>query len=73
VDDEVTCLKRGKEHLLGWLSFGAFLVIVGAIFLITPNLIDKIAVFFRDFKLEQFGRHFYFPTPKILTQRFTSQ
>jgi len=57
-------LKRKDEQLLGWLSFGAFLVIVGAIFLITPNLTVKIEDFFRDFELEQIRENFYFPTPQ---------
>jgi len=57
-------LKRREEQLLGWLSFGAFLVIVGGIFLITPNLTDEIKTFFTDFKLEQVSGDFYFPTPQ---------
>lgn len=57
-------MKRKDEQLLGWLSFGAFLVIVGAIFLITPNLADEIEAFFRDLELEQVSGDFYFPTPQ---------
>lgn len=57
-------MKRREEKFLGLLSFGAFLVIVGAIFLITPNLTDRIEAFFRDFELEQVSGHFYFPTPQ---------
>ena len=57
-------MKRREEQLLGWLSFGAFLIIVGAIFLITLNLTDKIETFFRDFELEQVSGDFYFPTPQ---------
>lgn len=57
-------MKRKDEQLLSWLSFGAFLVIVGAIFLITPNLTDKIEPFLRDFELEQVSGNFYFPTPQ---------
>jgi hypothetical protein len=57
-------LKRREEQLLGWLSFGAFLVIVGGIFLITPNLTDEIKAFLTGFKLEQVSGDFYFPTPK---------
>lgn len=58
------CLKRGDKQLLGWLSFGAFLLIVGAIFLVTPNLIEETEAFFKDFKLEQVSGNFYFPTPQ---------
>lgn len=57
-------MKRGDRHLLSGLSFGVFLVIVGAIFLITPNLIDEIEPFFRDFELEQVSENIYFPTPQ---------
>lgn len=57
-------MKRKEEQLLGWLSFGAFLLIVGAIFLITPDLTDEIKTFFGDFKLEQVNEHFHFPIPQ---------
>lgn len=57
-------MRRRDEHLLGWLSFGAFLIIVGVIFLITQNLTGQIKTFFKDFKLEQVSGNFYFPAPQ---------
>jgi len=57
-------LRRRDKQLLSWLSFGVFLVIVGAIFLTTHNLTDRIEAFFRDFELEQVSGELYFPAPQ---------
>ncbi|MCK4474814.1 hypothetical protein KAU30_03135, partial [Candidatus Bathyarchaeota archaeon] len=57
-------MRRRDKHLLSWLSFGVFLIIVGAIFLITQDLTGQIRAFFEDFKLEQISEKFYFPTPQ---------
>ncbi len=57
-------MKRREENLLGWLSFGAFLVIIGIVFFINMDLVDEIEVFIRDFKLKQVSGHFYLPTPQ---------
>jgi hypothetical protein len=40
-----------REGLLSALSAGFFFVLVGAIFVTTPNLLDKILAFFRDFDI----------------------
>lgn len=40
-----------REGLLSALSAGFFFVLVGAIFVTTPNLLDKIFAFFRDFDI----------------------
>lgn len=42
---------RYREGLFSAISAGFFLVLVGAIFVTTPNLFDKILVFFRDFDI----------------------
>ncbi len=42
---------RYREGLFSAISVGFFLVLVGAIFVATPNLFDKIWDFFRDFDL----------------------
>ena len=42
---------RYREGLFTAISVGFFFVLVGAIFATTPNLIDKISAFFRDFDL----------------------
>jgi hypothetical protein len=57
-------LMRRDKHLLSWLSFGVFLIVVGAIFLATQNLTNQIEAFFEDFELEQVSGEFYFPAPQ---------
>jgi len=44
--------RRHRESLFSAISAGFFFLLVGAIFLTTPNLFDKILTFFRDFHLE---------------------
>ena len=43
--------NRRRDGILSAVSAGAFLVVVGSLFIIHPNLIDKIVNFFNDFKL----------------------
>ncbi len=57
-------MRREDEQLLGWLSFGAFLVIVGTLFLVNPDLASQIEDFVTNFELKQVRGNFYFPTPK---------
>ena len=35
----------------GWISFGAFLIIVAVIYLTTPNIANEVKAFIRDFQL----------------------
>ena len=42
---------RYKEGLITAISAGGFLLLVGVIFIVTPNLVDKIVTFVNDFKL----------------------
>lgn len=57
--------SRSKElDRLNFASFGFFLILIGVIFLATPNLIDKIVDFFKDFKLVEVYTNIYFPAPK---------
>ncbi len=35
----------------GWISFGAFLIIVAVIYLTTPNIANEVNAFIRDFQL----------------------
>ena len=42
---------RYSEGLFSAISVGFFFILVGAIFVTTPNLFDKILDFFRDFDL----------------------
>jgi len=55
---EVNCLNESKETprhyqegLFTAISVGFFLLLVGTIFVITPNVFDRILDFFKDFKL----------------------
>ena len=43
--------NRRRDGILSAVGAGAFLVVVGSLFIIHPNLIDKIVNFFNDFKL----------------------
>ena len=43
--------NRRRDGILSAVSAGAFLVLVGAMFIIHPNLTDKIVNFFNDIKL----------------------
>ena len=40
--------RRQKEGILSAISVGFFFVLVGIIFIITPNLVDKTVNFFKD-------------------------
>lgn len=55
---EVNCLNENKkthrknqEWLFSAISVGFFLLLVGALFVITPNLFDRVMGFFKDFGL----------------------
>jgi len=43
--------NRRRDGILSAVTAGAFLVLVGSMFIIHPNLIDKIVNFFNDIKL----------------------
>jgi len=45
--------RHEKGDILGLASFGFFLMLVGVIWIITPNLLEEIRKFFEDFKLEE--------------------
>jgi len=51
-------------HLLSWLSFGVFLILVGILFLVTPNLWEAVEGFFGDFTLRKVDGNIYFPAPE---------
>ena len=56
--------RRSKElDRLGFASFGFFLVLIGVIFLVTPNLGDKIVEFFEDFELVEVYPKVFLPAP----------
>jgi len=56
--------RRYREGLFSAISAGVFFVLVGAIFVTTPNLFDKILAFFNDFNLVPVPNlGFSFPAP----------
>ena len=48
---------------LSLASFGFFLILIGAIILITPNYYDEFSAFFRDFHLVRVASNFFLPAP----------
>jgi hypothetical protein len=47
----------------GWISFGAFLIIIAVIYLRTPNLVHEVEAFVRDFRLVQIFQNFWWFVP----------
>ena len=52
---------RGDET--GWISFGAFLIIVAIIYLTTPNIVREVEAFLRDFQLAEVFQNFWWFVP----------
>ncbi len=49
---------------LGLLSFGFFLVLIGTIWMVTPNFTEEVTDFFNDFHLANVTENIVFPAPK---------
>lgn len=47
----------------GWISFGAFLILIAIIYLTTPNIVGEVWDFILDFKLVQVFPNFWWPVP----------
>ena len=45
--------RREGQDRLSLASFGFFLLLIGVIWVITPNLFQEVVDFFKDFKLEK--------------------
>ena len=56
-------LTRGTDWL-GLLSFGFFLIIIGAIWMATPNLTENVRDFLGDFHLQNVTENIVFPAPE---------
>ena len=57
--------KRPKKvDILGFVSFGFFLILVGVIFINTPNLTEEIQNFFTDFDLVEVFPNILLPAPR---------
>jgi hypothetical protein len=58
--------SKYQEGLFTAISAGFFLLLVGAIFVITPNLFESIIDFFKDFKLVDVpNTNIIFPGPEF--------
>jgi len=58
--------KKGLKvsDWLGILNFGFFLILVGTIWIITPNFTNEITYFFNDFSLKNVTENIVFPAPE---------
>ena len=57
--------QHEKRDILGLASFGFFLLLIGAIWAITPNLPQEVIDFFKDFTLkEEIFPNVFLPTPE---------
>lgn len=53
--------KEGKTDIVGAVSFGMFLIVIGAVFASTPNLAGSIWDMINDVRLEEVYPNIYFP------------
>ena len=53
----------GRHDDLGWISFGAFLIVIAAVYLTTPNIIHEVDLFIRDLELAKVYQRFELPVP----------
>ncbi|HVP92369.1 MAG TPA: hypothetical protein VMS94_01370 [Acidobacteriota bacterium] len=59
--------RRSRDGFVSALSAGFFFVLVGVLFIVTPNLFDSIVRFFQNFDMVQvphFTTGFVLPAPK---------
>jgi hypothetical protein len=76
---EVNCLnanketpRKSQEGLFTAISAGFFLLLVGTLFVITPNLFESIIDFFKDFKLVDVpNTSIIFPGPEFPRSHLT--
>ena len=60
----MTLKSKWVSQKIGFISFGFFLILVGFIWLNTPNLKDAVVAFFEDFHLEEAFQDVYLPAPR---------
>jgi len=53
-----------RTDVLGLVSFGFFLILVGIIFINIPNIIDEIRNFFTDFDIVEVFPNVFLPAPR---------
>jgi hypothetical protein len=54
---------RYQRDDVGWISFGAFLILIAIIYLTTPNIVSEVRDFALDFKLVQLFPNIWWPVP----------
>jgi len=47
----------------GWVSFGAFLIIIAIVYLTTPNIVEEVNSFLHDFQMVQIFDNFWWFAP----------
>lgn len=55
---------REQTDILGIATFGLFLLLVGVIVAVTPDILDRAYDFFRDFRLRELAPNVYLPAPR---------
>ncbi len=55
--------RRERTNMLGLVSFGFFLILLGVLWSVTPNLTEEIVDFFKDFQLVHLTEHVILPAP----------
>jgi tellurite resistance protein TehA-like permease len=55
--------RHEKQDILGLASFGFFLMLVGIIWIVTPNLLEEVRKFLEDFKLKEVFPNVFLPAP----------
>lgn len=58
--------ERSRDGIIGALSVGVFLILIGVLFIVTPNLYNSLVNFFRNFEVVQVRNisGFYLPVPR---------
>ena len=62
----MTGKERRRSPVTDWIdviSFGFFIVMVGVIWVITPNFLDEVTSFVKDFRFEDVTGNMFFPAP----------
>lgn len=60
----MTLKSKWVSQKIGFVSFGFFLILVGFIWLNTPELKDAVVAFFKDFHLKEAFQNVYLPAPR---------
>lgn len=55
--------KKNKGDWISTINIGVFIILLGVIWIITPNLGGKIINFFRDFHMVEVSSNLFLPAP----------